>query len=46
MLNIINLLVAKLAKEQIQPFVRKMDDSHKIDDSVVNMLFENGVNCN
>lgn len=36
--------VAKLATEQIGPLVRKMDDAGRIDPSVVDMLFENGVN--
>lgn len=35
--------VAKLATEQILPLVRKMDDAGKIDSTVVNMLFENGL---
>ncbi|XP_026462986.1 LOW QUALITY PROTEIN: short/branched chain specific acyl-CoA dehydrogenase, mitochondrial-like [Ctenocephalides felis] len=35
--------VAKLAKEQILPLVKKMDIEEKIDPSVVDMLFENGL---
>ncbi|CAH0552936.1 unnamed protein product [Brassicogethes aeneus] len=35
--------VAKLAQEQIAPFVREMETNHKFKDSVVKMLFENGL---
>lgn len=38
-----NFLVAKLAKEEIAPLVRKMEKEGKIDDAVVRTLFENGV---
>lgn len=37
------ILVAKLAKEQILPLVREMDDAGRIHPNVVDMLFENGV---
>lgn len=37
------LSVAKLAKEEIAPLVRKMEKEGKIDDGVLKMLFENGV---
>lgn len=36
-------LVAKLAKEEITPLVRKMEKEGKIDDGLVKKLFENGV---
>lgn len=39
----LNILVARLAKEQILPLVREMEAEHRIKDSVVDMLFENGV---
>lgn len=32
-----------MAKEQILPLVRKMDDDHKFDDRVVKALFDNGL---
>ncbi|XP_018401135.1 PREDICTED: short/branched chain specific acyl-CoA dehydrogenase, mitochondrial-like [Cyphomyrmex costatus] len=35
--------VAKLAKEEIAPVVRKMEKESKIDDGVLKMLFENGL---
>lgn len=35
--------VARLAKEQILPLVREMEAEHRIKDSVVDMLFENGL---
>nr|XP_014096489.1 short/branched chain specific acyl-CoA dehydrogenase, mitochondrial [Bactrocera oleae] len=35
--------VAKLAQEQIAPLVKKMDEEHKFDPSVVNAVFENGL---
>jgi short/branched chain acyl-CoA dehydrogenase len=35
--------VAKLAKEQIAPLVRKMENEHKLDDGLVKTLFENGL---
>lgn len=35
--------VAKLAQEQIGPYVREMENEGKVKDSVVKMLFENGV---
>ncbi|EDV40997.1 uncharacterized protein Dana_GF10801 [Drosophila ananassae] len=35
--------VAKLAQEQIQPLVKKMDFEHKFDPSVVKAVFENGL---
>ncbi|XP_017127871.1 short/branched chain specific acyl-CoA dehydrogenase, mitochondrial [Drosophila elegans] len=35
--------VAKLAQEQIQPLVKKMDHEHKFDPSVVKAVFENGL---
>ncbi|XP_043600419.1 short/branched chain specific acyl-CoA dehydrogenase, mitochondrial isoform X2 [Bombus pyrosoma] len=35
--------VAKLAKEEIAPLVRKMEKEGKIDDAVVRTLFENGL---
>lgn len=38
--------MAKVATEQIAPLVRKMDDAHKIEQSVIDALFENGVNLN
>ncbi|GBP80660.1 hypothetical protein EVAR_54118_1 [Eumeta japonica] len=36
--------IRKLATEQIGPLVRKMDDEHRIDDSIRQLLFDNGVN--
>lgn len=35
--------MAKLAKEDIAPLVRKMEKEAKIDDTVLKVLFENGV---
>lgn len=35
--------VAKISKEKIAPLVRKMDDEEKVDPSVVDLLFENGL---
>ncbi|CAG9857134.1 unnamed protein product [Phyllotreta striolata] len=35
--------VAKLAKEQIAPFVRQMEDEKKVTDSVLKTLFDNGL---
>lgn len=35
--------VAKLAQEQIAPLVKKMDEEHKFDPSVVKAVFENGL---
>lgn len=35
--------VAKVAKEKIQPLVRKMDAESHMDQSVIKALFENGV---
>jgi len=35
--------VAKLAQEQISPFVKKMDQEHKFDPSVIKAVFENGL---
>lgn len=35
--------VRKLATEQIAPLVKKMEDEHKIDETVRQMLFDNGV---
>jgi len=35
--------VAKLAKEEIAPLVRKMEKENKVDDSLLKKLFENGV---
>lgn len=40
---LILITVAKLAKEQILPLVRKMDDEHKLDSGIVKMLFDNGL---
>ena len=36
--------VQKLAKEKIEPLVRKMDEESHMDKSVIDSLFENGVN--
>lgn len=36
--------VARLATEKIGPLVRQMEDDGKIHESVLNMLFDNGVN--
>lgn len=35
--------VAKLAKEEILPLVRKMEQEHKIDQGLLKKLFENGL---
>lgn len=35
--------VAKLAREQIQPLVSKMDEEHQFDPSVIKLLFDNGL---
>ncbi|XP_046385155.1 short/branched chain specific acyl-CoA dehydrogenase, mitochondrial [Ischnura elegans] len=35
--------VARLAKEKIAPLVKKMDKEHQLDQSVIDMLFENGL---
>lgn len=35
--------VAKFAQEQLLPFVKKMDQEHQMDPTVVNALFENGL---
>ncbi|XP_049762808.1 short/branched chain specific acyl-CoA dehydrogenase, mitochondrial [Schistocerca cancellata] len=35
--------VARLAAEKIAPLVKKMDEEHKIDQSVLDALFENGL---
>lgn len=35
--------MAKLAKDEILPLVRKMEKEGKIDDGLVKKLFENGV---
>jgi len=35
--------VARLAKEQILPLVREMEQEHKLKESVVKMLFDNGL---
>lgn len=35
--------VAKLAKEQIAPFVTKMDEDNQLDPTVIKMLFDNGL---
>uniref|UniRef100_A0A1A9VYL2 Short/branched chain specific acyl-CoA dehydrogenase, mitochondrial n=1 Tax=Glossina austeni TaxID=7395 RepID=A0A1A9VYL2_GLOAU len=35
--------VAKLAQEQVAPFVKKMDENHKFEESVVKAMFENGL---
>jgi len=37
------IIVAKLAKEEIAPLVRKMEKEGKIDDGILKTLFENGV---
>ncbi|KAF7382580.1 hypothetical protein HZH68_015499 [Vespula germanica] len=36
-------VVAKLAKEDIAPLVRKMEKEGRIDDNILNKLFENGL---
>lgn len=36
--------VRKLATEQIGPLVKKMEEEHKIDDNIRQLLFDNGVN--
>nr|XP_022912110.1 short/branched chain specific acyl-CoA dehydrogenase, mitochondrial-like [Onthophagus taurus] len=35
--------VSRLAKEQIAPHVREMENNHKIKPEVLKMLFDNGV---
>lgn len=35
--------IRKLATEQIYPLVRKMDEEHKIDDGIRQLLFDNGL---
>ncbi|XP_037296261.1 short/branched chain specific acyl-CoA dehydrogenase, mitochondrial-like [Manduca sexta] len=35
--------IRKLATEQIAPLVKKMEDEHKIDDGIRQLLFDNGV---
>ena len=35
--------VQRMAKERIEPLVRKMDESSHLDQSVIDALFENGV---
>lgn len=35
--------VAKLASEQIAPYVKKMDEEATMDPEVIKMLFDNGV---
>lgn len=35
--------MAKLAREEIAPYVREMEDNNKFKDSVVDLLFQNGV---
>ncbi|XP_026743745.1 short/branched chain specific acyl-CoA dehydrogenase, mitochondrial [Trichoplusia ni] len=35
--------IRKLATEQIQPLVKKMEEEHRIDDSVRQLLFDNGL---
>ena len=37
------ITVRKLATEQIAPLVKKMEEEHRIDDSVRQLLFDNGV---
>lgn len=37
------ITVAKLAKEEIAPLVKKMEKEGKIDDGVLQTLFQNGV---
>lgn len=37
------ITVRKLATEQIAPLVRKMDEEHRIDDGIRQLLFDNGV---
>ncbi|KAL1460484.1 hypothetical protein WDU94_012464 [Cyamophila willieti] len=41
--NLMRETVAKLAKEQIAPYVQKMETEQKIDDNVMKTLFENGL---
>lgn len=36
--------VARMAQTHISPYVREMESEGKIKDSVIKMLFENGVN--
>lgn len=42
-MGLLNVSVAKLAKELIAPRVKKMDDQHKFDPDIVQALFDNGV---
>lgn len=35
--------VAKLARDEIQPLVRKMENEHKVDEGLLRKLFENGL---
>ena len=37
--------VQKMAKERIEPLVRKMDETSHLEQSVIDALFENGVSC-
>lgn len=37
------ITVAKLAKDQIAPFVTKMDEDNQLDPTVIKMLFDNGL---
>jgi hypothetical protein len=36
-------IVAKFAKEQITPLIRKMESEGKLDDNLVKQLFDNGL---
>lgn len=36
--------VQKLSKEKIEPLVKKMDENSHMDQSVIDALFQNGVN--
>ena len=36
-------MVQRLAQEKIQPLVKKMDNESKMDKSVIDLLFQNGV---
>lgn len=36
-------VVARFAREKIQPLVREMDDASQMDKAVINALFEQGV---
>lgn len=42
-LSLLNISVAKLAKEQIGPLVSKMDEDNQLDPTVIKMLFDNGL---